>query len=362
MRLRSLLAPLAALLALSSARPAEACAPAPPEGAFVRIAEESAIIAWDEAAKKEHFIRRAAFRTTAKDFGFLVPTPSAPELAEVADQVFQRLEDAIRPELIHRTETSGIEPTISCLAFTLRGDSAPSAAVATAPVRVLDARRVAGYDAVVLEADSAGELAAWLKKHGYAERPTLVDWLAPYVSAHWKITAFKIASDQPAEAVSTAAVRMSFSADKPFYPYREPADQRETLPASVPLHERGRMLRVFFFGPERVDGAIGEAKATWPGKTIWSNRVDEKRIGELPFTLPAGAWMTAFEDASSPRPGTDELFFAPAADKSPLIPEPIAWVTYHKLPLPIDLLVLPVLAGFLIVRWRRRAAAPSVAA
>lgn len=53
-----------------------ACAPAPRPGQFVRIAEESAIVIWDETTRTQHFIRRATFDTDAPDFGFLVPTPN----------------------------------------------------------------------------------------------------------------------------------------------------------------------------------------------------------------------------------------------------------------------------------------------
>ncbi|APR74666.1 Hypothetical protein A7982_00012 [Minicystis rosea] len=35
----------------------------------VQIAEESALIVWDAQQRREHFIRRAALRTTGKDFG-----------------------------------------------------------------------------------------------------------------------------------------------------------------------------------------------------------------------------------------------------------------------------------------------------
>jgi hypothetical protein len=60
-------------------------------------------------------------------------------------------------------------------------------------VRVLDQQRVAGYDATVLEADSARALNEWLIKHHYVNRPDLTVWLEPYVKNRWKITAFKIA-------------------------------------------------------------------------------------------------------------------------------------------------------------------------
>jgi hypothetical protein len=105
----SVLAACVALLGSASARPARACAAAPPAGAAVAISAESAIIVWDEATKTEHFIRRASFETSAKDFGFLVPTPAKPELAEASDDAFSELEDLIRPEVVTRTERRGVD-------------------------------------------------------------------------------------------------------------------------------------------------------------------------------------------------------------------------------------------------------------
>jgi hypothetical protein len=354
---------LAALATLAPPRPGKACAPAPPEGTFVRIAEESAIIVWDAQTKTEHFIRRAGFQTTARDFGFLVPTPTKPELAEAAEAIFDQLETAMKPPIVeehHYTFHPAMLCSLTALVMNAPGEKAASApliaaAAAPPPVRVLDEQRVAGYDAVVLEADSARALATWLKEHGYAERPTLSDWLAPYVAAHWKITAFKIAPQAEAQAVSTAAVRMSFAAEQPFFPYREPSDQRENLPASAPIQQASRLLRVFFIGPERVTGSIGEAKAPWPGKTVYANAIDQIPTPlSLPVAIPKGAWLTSFEDSAQPRPGTDDLFFAKAADARPLLPDPIVVRRESPFFLPLDLIALTVGVIWLLLRGVRR--------
>ena len=54
-------------------------------------------------------------------------------------------------------------------------------------------------------------------------------------------------------------------------------------------------LRVFFVGTERVDGTIGAEKAAWPGRAVWSDRLDEPRLASLPKGLaPANAWLTMF--------------------------------------------------------------------
>ena len=359
--LASSFAAASALAAALSSPAADACAPAPRAGEVVRITDEAALIVWDPKTKTEHFIRSASFATTAKDFGFLVPTPSQPELSEVDGDMIPELMRHVQPAYEHRTDGVRIEP--ACSAFLFLGRSASDSAIASAvpPVRVLDEKRVAGYDAVVLEADSATALSDWLKKHGYAEGPTLTDWLKPYVSLRWKMTAFKIAADAPAQAISTSAVRMTFTTERPFYPYREPSDQRETVQANLPAAPAGRTLRVFFIGPGRFDGAIGEAGAPWPGKPLWSNRYKRTMVPEKPwpFALPEGAWLTAFEDTSSPRPGTDDVFFSPAKDPSPVVPPPIVIKSPLTIPVPLELVVLAGVGAFFVVRWRRRKARPA---
>jgi hypothetical protein len=345
---------------------ADACATAPPESAHVAIAEESAIIVWDEAAKTEHFIRRAAFRSETKDFGFLVPTPSKPELAEASDEAFGRLEDAIRPEIVYRNETR-LEPTAFMLFFFLRGAKSSAPFDTARAVRVLESKRVGDYDAVVLEADDAGALAEWLKSHGYAKRPALDEWLAPYVAKKWKLTAFKIADDTPSAAgaagaagagssaprdLGTRAVRMSFHTDRPFFPYREPRDQRESVPPSL---STPRSLRVFFVGPARVSGTIGDGGTAFPGKTTWAAPFDATKA-TLPVAAPAGAWLTVMEDDASPRPGVDELWLDRAKDPSVVKPPPTIVPNVNAIPIPLDLLLV---AGIVIVVVKKRKKRPS---
>ncbi|HTJ84197.1 MAG TPA: DUF2330 domain-containing protein, partial [Polyangiaceae bacterium] len=211
-----------------------ACAPAPREGEVVRIADEEALIVWDAQKRVEHFIRRASFRSSSADFGFLVPTPSKPALDQIDGAVFQELATKLTPRVIE--QPGGTEIAFGC---TLWGaaKSVSVAAPEAQAVRVLGEQRVAGYDAVILAADDAEALATWLESHGYAKGTALTEWLAPYVASHWVLTAFKIADPNgesgksDAHAVGTPAVHMTFAAERAFYPYREPKDQRETVGA-----------------------------------------------------------------------------------------------------------------------------------
>jgi hypothetical protein len=351
------------------AAPARACAPAPREGQVVRIVDEEAIIAYDERAKIEHFIRRGTFRSSGADFGFLVPTPSQPELAETDEAVFARLGGLLVPRVVVEKRGWDLDPTaLSCIGYgltrTLGRSAAPeaTAALPAAAVTVLEEKRVAGLDAAVLEANDAAALTRWLDEHGYAKGSTLTAWLEPYVAKGWKISAFKVAAGLDGEAravaLTTKALRMSFATDKPFYPYREPADQREVLPASHRDLDAGRRsLRVYYVGHRKVEGKLGEA-GVWPSMVKLAEPLDANVVAALglPGYATSERWVTAFEDMSHPRPGTDEVFFSVAQDATPVSIPPIVVYEKRALFVPLDLIAAVGIAAALFIRGRRRRA------
>lgn len=352
---------LATSLALvaGAARDAQACAAAVPEGEAVRIVDEEALIAFDSERGVEHFVRRAHFAATSPDFGFLVPTPSVPELGEIDDAIFDTLARRLTPPVI--VEHQGVSFEFGSLFdFLMR---AKSAASSNDEVRVLAVKRVAGLDATVLEASDPAALVTWLGAHGYARGPALEAWLAPYVAKGWKISAFKIATDGKRGGaarfeLATKALRMSFATKSPFYPYREPEDQRETLPASHTLAaETGkRSLRVYFVGRARVLGTIG-AEGRWPAHAVLAEPVAPPWIESLrlPDYPTHDRWLTVFEDDSSPRPGTDEVFFTVSQDATPISLTPDKVVRPRVVTFPVELGVgVAGLAG--VIAWRRRRA------
>ena len=331
-----------ALVVLLLARTAYPCAPAPPRGAEVQIADEEAVIVWDPATRMETFIRRAGFVTTAKSFGFLVPTPTQPVLAETQLST-QGFEWAVRPSLV--TETKGISIDPSPLALIcVAGDMKSARDTASAPVRVLQTARVAGYDATTLAADNPALLAGWLDGHGYATTPELTAWLAWYVEHHWVITAFVIASDDAGtHDIATKNVKMTFQTDRPFYPYREPA-------AAKPLPQR--LLRVWFFAPDRVAATM--AGAPWVAKALWSGAYLPATKEESAL-LGARTHLTMFDDTSAPRHGTDEVYFAKSADQTDVEQPPVVHVEPRTIAVPVDLVaLLAVIGAIVFVRRRRR--------
>lgn len=280
-----------------------ACAPVSRPGESIQIEEESALIIWDAKSKTQHFIRRAQFNAKAKDFGFIVPTPTRPEISEVKASIFGHLEALTRPP-----------PRVAPQPKLQSGPGGEVRLSAGAPtVTVVESVTVAGLDAVVLTANDAKALNSWLSLHGYASSPELQEWFKPYIKSNWLLTAFKISKRQSTAArTATSAVRMSFQTDEPFFPYREPSS-----PGSAP-----RALEVYFIAGERVEGRRGDG--IWPGQTLWAQPLSDESSKELlervklpGNTVPSKAWLTRFLDQSSPRPGSDEVYFSRARDQAP---------------------------------------------
>jgi hypothetical protein len=317
----ALLVPVVALVATPSPR-THGCAVAPGRGGQVSVSSENALIVYDSATKTEHFIRTATFTTAlSSDFGFLVPTPSKPELAEASPDVFRELAVITKPRTVVQQRMK--EPNFGC--FMLPAANATfahvgSAIKAAAPsVQVVQQKRVGAFDAAVLKADDPKALREWLQKNGYEARPQLEEWFKAYTANKWYLTAFKVATgDIGGATAQNTAVRISFPTETPFYPYREPEDARTAAGLS-------RSLKLYVLSDSRVSGTIGNGDGAnpFPGRTDWSNPVDAAQVnavaavGKLPAEIGSRTWhLTEFTDASSPRPGTDEVYFATSTDQS----------------------------------------------
>ncbi len=374
--------PLAGLLVLAvwlAATPDDVrgCAPAPRNGESAEVAEETALIVWDEATRTQHFVRRATFVGNAYDFGFLVPTPNPPRVEAADPELFAELARITEPKTEHRTVNDW---SFGCFSMSASKTAEQTAEPApSSGLVVLEQKRVGSLDYAILAFrgdkglkpdEAADSLLSWLDRHQYAVRPDLKQWLKPYIENFWTITAFKIAPSKDTAkggensnsiTVKSAAVRMSFKADRPFFPYREPADQRELGAKNVP-----RLLRVYVAAKQRMAGKLGDGTAiVWPGRTVWANAITEAertslldRSGKLPHDIMPGKWwITEFEDRSSPRPGFDEVYFETSVDSSMVVRPPNMLTTYKTpgwfAPVVFGVPLVLIVGGVLAWRWAR---------
>jgi hypothetical protein len=341
-----------AFLAYFASRPAQGCCPAPRFGQPVVNADQTVILIWDAATKTEHFIRQASFKSEAEDFGFLVPSPSQPELEESGNEAFGFLLKLTEPEVKKvRQPSTGVGCGCGADIGSKRADTAP------ANVRVLEEKLVAGFNAVVLEADSTTALVGWLKTNGYAFSPEVEAWAKPYVESGWKITALKVAKSKDQiqdKTVAASALRMSFKTDRPLFPYREPDYKK----SAQDLGAKNRLLRIYFVGEARYQGDL-TADDPWTGRVAWAGKLqpkDRKKALELlklpEKSTPPECWLTEFEDEWPYRVAPADVYFSRSSDQKDVRRPPI--YEYVSLPYPTDAMTYALGAVILLpLVWRR---------
>ena len=260
-------------------------------------ADQSVIMIWDAARQEQHFIRQANFKTDAADVGFIVPSPSRPTLASAGKAAIPRLEEITAPRV-----RQGF--SIGCSA------SIPVNSLSFSSVRVIEEKRVAGYDATVLTAESGADLVAWLQAHDYSYSPDVAAWAQPYLGGGWHFTALKVAKDGGAEEIKAAALRISFRTERPLFPYREPASSA----AAQRLGVKDRLLRIYFISEARYRADV--AGKSWSGMVVWSGDITQHRSALLAdlkmpaVTLPGNWWLTEFEDHWPYEQAAGDVYFS----------------------------------------------------
>lgn len=193
-------------------------------GVFTRLVDvrkpslswEQVLIIYDAAKEKQHFIREVTFLESKETFGFVVPTPSRPEVAKVDKTPFEAL----------RTEFP-FHSGLGLIGHGGRGFGGGTDEATARSVKVLDVSKVGRFTAFVLAADDSAALAKWLKDNGLQSTPDGDAWLDHYVRMQFFYVALRYDPPAKSEAsadrgVATETIRISFTTPAPYYPYLEP--------------------------------------------------------------------------------------------------------------------------------------------
>jgi hypothetical protein len=285
------------------------------------LAYEQTLIVFDAERGREHFVREVVFRTADEAFGFVVPTPSRPEVAAVKSSPFAGL----RSSYPFEAQKGGLR---------LGGAGGGVAGSGRSSVQVLEVKKVGSFTAFVLAADDAKALGAWLTKNGLSSTPQADGWLTHYVKLKFFYVAMRY--DPPAAGPDGAAapprtaaetMRISFDTPLPYYPYFEPE------PASDETAREARLLDVWLVSRDRyvpvaalrTDGGVRWVRPLAPGwryqgdqrETLARALGAEAKILPAPGTGAAELGVQRFTDQKRWRIGFGDIVFVPAR-KEPL--------------------------------------------
>jgi len=284
------------------------------------LAYEQTLIVHDADKGREHFVREVVFRASRETFGFIVPTPSRPEVARVKKSPFERL----------RTFYPFHENRIPAGLGQLGGGSG-SGTEGGRPrgVQVLEVTKVGSFTAFVLAATDEGALSSWLKKQELVSGPATDAWLRHYVKLGFYFVAMRY--DPPGDGAELEAgktkaetLRFSFDSALPYYPYQEPD------PAKPGGGTEPRLLEVWLVSQK---AGVPVARLEREGRAQWvrpmaegyryqqPSRSDlEEALGDDAKLLPRGdAIVQRFMDQKVSRTGFGDVVWAPAEPR-PLDP------------------------------------------
>ncbi|MCA9603197.1 MAG: DUF2330 domain-containing protein, partial [Myxococcales bacterium] len=319
MRLASL-ATMAVLFGQSGA--AHAWATLSKEGGAPRVTREEVLIVWNERTQTEHLFVRSEYdqRNAA---GFIVPTPSEPEVTHFLSPVFEGLRGLVVPNPVER-EAWTRETWISMWDLTqVWKDAFPE------PPPKIEPKKSKGPTVTVtpLSAKDAKAQAAWSAAHGLEMREAVSTWMQDYVDAGWVLTALDVerAPDARSDrALRTPVVRLSFKTPHPVFPYSEPSDV-----VSSPK----RLLRLLVVSDARVAGAL-RGQRRWTSRVRYARPVQDAHIFSdvLPASeFPATPWLTVL-DAPGKRQAGVLLDFVRAPKQTTVVPKIEEIVTPIRLP------------------------------
>lgn len=311
-----------ALAFVAAAPSAAACGgffhakPVPPEQRPT-LAREKALIVHDVEKGREHFVREVAFRRADKRFGFVVPTPSVPEVASVANTPFTKLRERFAFAAGNARSGGGVRTDAG---FGGRGGG----------MEVLAVEKIGSFTAFTLAATDAAALAGWLKKNGLVSTPEADVWLEHYVRMGFYYVAMRYDPPKDAKgrgdgAISAETVRISFDTPVAYYPYFEPEAKHTS--------RSPRLLELWYVGPHAV---VPIAEYTQAGQAArWVRPMRAGKLSrdaraaltavldeQLAGLLPVGPLVVqTFQDQKRSRAGFKDVLFG-SVERRTMGPEP----------------------------------------
>ncbi len=182
----------------------------PPPDYWMWETHQKAVIFHDKNV--ETMVISIAFRGNAKDFSWIVPTPSRPEVEKSTDELFTALEKLTQYEFVPRP---------------LPMYGTPEEAPFSKGVQVVETKKVEYYDLAILSADDPEALIKWLNENNYQFPKEARYLLDDYINNKWYFTAIKIDVSSLTESVETqlreghaVPLKFTFASSKIVYPLK----------------------------------------------------------------------------------------------------------------------------------------------
>lgn len=246
--------------------------------AKVTIPDQRAFIAYRNGI--EHLAIETNFQGEGKDFAWIIPTPSPPEVRAVSSGFFPTLQALLLPKIKHRYLEPYI-PTFEALfwilllciicfliyklnrsaearcfcyvllffviimiGFLMPTTMSGGVSFQVPPtISIHQTARVGAYEVMSLSSEDAQDLVTWLKQNDYKVSVGSAKAIEEYVKKDWIFTAVKLAvAPDGQKTYSPHPLAFVFKTDKPVYPLK------------LTGVDNGRChIELYVFGPRRAE-------------------------------------------------------------------------------------------------------------
>lgn len=176
---------------------------------YTKESEQEGIIIHEKG--KETLFLRVQFHGEPKDFAWIIPTPSKPEVDKAPEEIFESLHELLAPYPIF----SKIGMGMSMMASSIDG------------VNIIESKEVGIYNVTVLSADTPNALSNWLREEEFPVPDGAEDIFSDYVNKKWffvaiKINAQKLTKEEKnkIEEGSTPPLKFTFNSEQIVYPLK----------------------------------------------------------------------------------------------------------------------------------------------
>lgn len=255
----------------------------PNPGYMVRETNQKAAILYQN--KQETLVISTGFQGNARDFSWIVPTPSQPEVSKISKDFFDNLEKLTKVDY----------GDINYKAMSLMES-------ANDLVTILEEKTLGYYDITVLKSQDKDALFNWLNENNYTFPEKGKYILNDYINLDWTFTAVKITQDALEDnQISNnllkgdiAPLKFVFETDKIVYPLKISGITKfQDLPAEAIVEQKISQNIHYYPDYSSIDLYIfANNKKTLQGFfTIYANWINAKDIKNLGVDEKGNDWV-----------------------------------------------------------------------
>lgn len=331
----------------------------PPPNYYLRETGQKAAIVYEGG--QETMTVQVSFEGDAKDFAWIVPTPSRPTVTEASDLLFTALQ---------KLTTTDYDYSIYPMAL----ESGVSKQAATPKVSVVETKRVGIFKIEVLAANNADYLAKWLKEHSYQYPEKQSYILDSYIENGWYFTAIKVDAALAQESSTSEKLKTGhatplkfvFKSDKIVFPLKissiiaeqiiktdqglTDSEQSEIATDYPIITDRSVSIYLYVFSDHKVNhSSFTTEQAKWVKKSQIETLAQDSQGN--PWFEPKNRkmYLTKLYASMNYSEMTQDIFLTQANDNKPVGVDYVIWWVFLLLILSTILAIAFSPFGFLFI-------------